>query len=172
MTYTERIFIEFPYLSLSYLSVGDSALCRLILKTFHLITKALLYHHFDIGGPDCVTDGWSKTAVPRMSSMVSHLISQECLNEELKLDPWSSSPFDKLLSSQKVKKEKTGKPQIPKSQRLEARGTWKTMFTLLSVLICLSGISFLHKKKKIGIFNYNVFEGRNLNTGWKAFTVA
>lgn len=125
MTYTERIFIEFPYLSLSYLSVGDSALCRLILKTFHLITKALLYHHFDIGGPDCVTDGWSKTAVPRMSSMVSHLISQECLNEELKLDPWSSSPFDKLLSSQKVKKEKNREAPNTKESKTRGKGNVK-----------------------------------------------
>lgn len=87
VTYTERIFIEFLYLSLSYLSVGDSALCRLILKTFHLITKALLYHHFDIGGPDCVTDGWSRTAVPRMSSMVSHLKSVWMRNSDWILGP-------------------------------------------------------------------------------------
>lgn len=35
VAYSERIFdVEYPYLSFSYLSVGDSALCRLILKTF------------------------------------------------------------------------------------------------------------------------------------------
>lgn len=64
-------------------------------KHFHLITKALLYHHSDTGGPDCVTDGWSRTAAPRLSGIVSHLISQErqCLNDGFRLDFRSSSAF-------------------------------------------------------------------------------
>lgn len=34
MWHSKRIFVEFPSLSFSYLFAGDSALCRLILKTF------------------------------------------------------------------------------------------------------------------------------------------
>lgn len=35
-------------------------------KHFPLITKALLYHHFDIGRPDCVTDGGLRPEAPRL----------------------------------------------------------------------------------------------------------